>query len=599
MGEEFFGTFGVGTGEGGVASLVHEELLIAVLGCLRVQGEGVLALRLELGIVAEHVPVTALHSLFHLDLAVGHAALDGVHLTGGVADDQGGARIGLCLTDGVEGLCLVGTHGDLRHIDIAVLHGDFRQGLLSHLLTSGGELCHLTDVGRLRGLTASVGVDFGVEDEDVHILTRGKHMVHTTVADVVSPTVATENPHGLLDEVVGTGDNFFCQGSHIASGLLTKCEKCFASGLRGIAIVEGLQPSFSGNFQLVRASGHRCHLSDEVCKLVTLCLLTDEHTKTVLGIVFKQGVCPGRTLAVFVNGVGGGGGRATPDRGTACGVGDEHAIAIELGDDTGIGGLGTACAGARELQIGLEELTALHGLGVGDLGLGGDLFGHIVEHSLLCGLALLRDHLQCVCRTGLYAHGTAHTVQGRDSQGELIQALALASLDGGRPSGLGGGGHLCFAECEGTDGGMGADIGTLVTLDTLALNPDGHRHRYATLFIGRSALAEGAVLEPIDKGRHRQGVATHLCNGLHDVLHHLHQKCLALEGGLFLLVLGSCPGGRHVELHIGLGTQIDGLMVHVNHVLTLFEVGLGGGILHIANGLIKRHDVGQLEEGAL
>ena len=79
LSEQVSGALGELAGQTAVPGFVHQECLIAFLGSLGVQSElaGLLG-----GIEAEQVPVAALHSLLHLGLAVGHAALDGVHFTG-------------------------------------------------------------------------------------------------------------------------------------------------------------------------------------------------------------------------------------------------------------------------------------------------------------------------------------------------------------------------------------------------------------------------------------------------------------------------------------------------------------------------------------
>ena len=56
-------------------------------------------MKLLRGIEAEQVPVTAVNSFLHLSLAVHHATLDGVHLTGSVADDQGRTVVSFSLGD--------------------------------------------------------------------------------------------------------------------------------------------------------------------------------------------------------------------------------------------------------------------------------------------------------------------------------------------------------------------------------------------------------------------------------------------------------------------------------------------------------------------
>jgi hypothetical protein len=44
---------------------------------------------------------------------------------------------------------------------------------------------------------------------------------------------------------------------------------------------------------------------------------------------------------------------------------------------------------------------------------------------------------------------------------------------------------------------------------------------------------------------------------------------------------------------------VDGLVVHVHDVLALLQVGLGGGVLHVLDGVLLGHDLGQGEESGL
>ena len=259
LSEELLGALGEGGGEGGVAGLVHQEFLVAACGGLGIQREGVLALRLIGGVEAEQVPVAALHGLLHLALAVGHAALDGVHLAGSVADNQGGTVILLGLADGGEGLVGVGAHGHLGHVDVAVLHGDLRQALLGHRFARGGKLGHLADVGGLGGLAAGVGVDLGVKDEDVDVFAGGDDVVQTAVADVVGPAVAAEDPHGFLHQVLLQAEDLSGQGAGGAVAVL------LARGLEGLGVgndlallvAENLLAGIAGGKGLQLVGGHQ------------------------------------------------------------------------------------------------------------------------------------------------------------------------------------------------------------------------------------------------------------------------------------------------------------------------------------------------------
>ena len=145
---------------------------------------------------------------------------------------------------------------------------------------------------------------------------------------------------------------------------------------------------------------------------------------------------------------------------------------------------------------------------------------------------------------------------------------------------------------------MGADVGALVALDALLGVPGGDGDGHAALLIGGGAQLELAV-HMVHKGGNGQAVAVHLAHGLQNILDHLHQLGLALEllGGLGVHGVG--PVGGHVDLLIGGGAQVDGLVVHVHDVLALLQVGGLGLLLHVGDGLLLGHDLGQREERGL
>ena len=272
-----------------------------------------------------------------------HAALDGVHLTGGVADHQRGTLVGLGLTDGGQSLVGVGAHGDLSHIDIAVAHGDLSQALLGSGLTGSGELGHSAEVGGLGSLTAGVGVDLGIEDHDVHVLAGSQNVVQTAEADVVSPAVAAEDPDGLLGQELLALQDLAGQlagiaGAAVHNTIFQSGNVSLGSLAVGHAIIQSVQPGLSGSLQLGNGVLHSDELLGLLDQAVTDGLLTEVEAQAVLGVVFKQAVGPGGTTAVLGHGVGRGGGGVAPDGGTAGGVGDIHPLAADLGDETGIAG---------------------------------------------------------------------------------------------------------------------------------------------------------------------------------------------------------------------------------------------------------------------
>ena len=69
-------------------------------------------------------------------------------------------------------------------------------------LTGSRELRNSADRSGLGSLSAGVGVNLGIEDQDVDILAGSDDVVQAAEADVVCPAVAAEDPHGLLGEVI-------------------------------------------------------------------------------------------------------------------------------------------------------------------------------------------------------------------------------------------------------------------------------------------------------------------------------------------------------------------------------------------------------------
>ena len=97
---------------------------------------------------------------------------------------------------------MVGTHCHLGYIDVAISCLHQTEVFLRDSLTSCCKLCDSADRSRLRRLTTSVGVNLGVEYEDVHIFARSEHVVKTAVTDVIRCTVTTDDPLATLREEV-------------------------------------------------------------------------------------------------------------------------------------------------------------------------------------------------------------------------------------------------------------------------------------------------------------------------------------------------------------------------------------------------------------
>ena len=149
-------------------------------------------------------------------------------------------------------------------------------------------------------------------------------MVQATEADVVGPTVAAEDPEGLLGEVSLVGEDRL--GS-VAAALLELGNVGGGSGLGGLGVVDGVDPSRPAALSSSDGPSAAMMSPGSGDQLVLDGLVTDGHAQTVLGIVLEQGVVPRRAVTVLVLAVRSSGSGVAPNGGAAGGVGDEHAVA--------------------------------------------------------------------------------------------------------------------------------------------------------------------------------------------------------------------------------------------------------------------------------
>ena len=122
-----------------------------------------------------------------------------------VSDNQGRTFISFCFCDCFQGLSFVCAHSDLCYINIAVAHSHHAQVFFLGLFAACCEFSDCCSRGGFRGLTAGVGVNFGIEYHYVYVFAGSEYMVKTAVTDIISPTVATEDPMATFYEEL-----FFC-----------------------------------------------------------------------------------------------------------------------------------------------------------------------------------------------------------------------------------------------------------------------------------------------------------------------------------------------------------------------------------------------------
>ncbi|CAB4853453.1 unannotated protein [freshwater metagenome] len=323
----------------------------------------------------------------------------------------------------------------------------------------------------------------------------------------------------------------------------------------------------------------------------------EADAQTELGIVLEQTVGPRRAAPFRILGIGRGGQVATEDAAAASGVGDQHVIAEQLGQQLEVRRLAATRTRAAELEQRFAQLARLHRRGVP--------LGRVCRWSSKeriprnpLSIEVLADRLHVdalalhlalvVCGAGLHAHTTAGAVVGGHLHGELhprhltaaeVLRLQTLRLVGWRV-------HLH------PDRGVRADNGALATVDAQVGLPDRD-------LIGDRALLElGGAGGERSVGRqrtHRQEIAV---TGEHHRGHLLHEI-----GGIAADRRATQIGGRHgggnrhpVQV---LQRFVDCGHVAFHHDIATGAVALLDCALQLAQRIFGGQHAGEAEETGL
>ena len=154
---------------------------------------------------------------------------------------------------------------------------------------------------------------------------------------------------------------------------------------------------------------------------------------------------------------------------------------------------------------------------------------------------------------------------------------------------------------DGTDDGMGADIRAEVALDAVFRNPAREHPRRCRASHRRQSPAGTVPSACVHEGGNRQLVALLGVDRDQDVVDIVDQ-ILSVAGsqlaGLVARRMVFQEAGTSTLTYAG-DAAFDGGVVHVDDLLALLAVGLGGGVLHILDGIIHGDDVGEFKEGGL
>ena len=183
-------------------------------------------------------------------------------------------------------------------------------------------------------------------------------MVETAIADVVGPAIAADDPHALADEVIGEREQLTSCGAGLAVQRAENLPEPRDARALGIDTRLGVLVGLEDVPDEVRADRRR-ELRHEPSGLVVLGVEPEAHAQAELRVVLEEGVVPGRAAARGVHRPRGRGQVGAVDRRAARGVGHDHPVAEELGDELEVWSLTAAVAGERELEERLEHLGTL------------------------------------------------------------------------------------------------------------------------------------------------------------------------------------------------------------------------------------------------
>jgi cation transport ATPase len=114
-----------------------------------------------------------------------------------VSDDQSRTIVGFCLKKRFQGVLVLCSHGNAGYIHVAITHRDQAQIFLGYAFAARRKFGNRTKWSCLGTLSASVGIDLCIQQQDFDITSASEHMIEAAVTDVVSPAVSTDNPYAF------------------------------------------------------------------------------------------------------------------------------------------------------------------------------------------------------------------------------------------------------------------------------------------------------------------------------------------------------------------------------------------------------------------
>ena len=513
-----------------------------------------------------------------------------------VSDDERRSRIRVRFHKSAYSLRVASTERYGSHVHMPVVHGHQTEVLLVGSFAVRSKLRRRAQRCGFGRLAPGVGVDLGVEDQNVEVVTERQDVIETAVADIEGPAVAAEQPDALAHQVVG--DRLETARFEGLDGPQHLAQRGYARALLGDSLLRRLVRRQQIVNEVVTEPG--CERRQQRSGLPDLRIDRQAKAEPELRVVLEKGIRPRRTASVTVLRVGCGRQIATVDRGAAGGVGDEQAVAVELREELDVGRLAAAGACPGELEERLEELRSLD---VQARKRGAVELGQVEEECevrpLDRGVLRLRQHVDglvlrvrlVLAGTDVHAQVAAGAVLGRHLD-RVRHSLVVSPLIVNRLEGTWSTGEGFLAIHLGPDRRVRADERALVALDAELRIPDRDlQGDVAPLPLRgpgrpRAVGGERANRKEIALPGHHHG---------RDPLHEFgrlgrnDRRRLACRGRL----------RRQLDLMQILEREVDCGPVAAHHFVTFLCVALLDRLLDLGDRFLARQDSGEGEEAGL
>ena len=515
-----------------------------------------------------------------------------------VRDNQGRSVEGFGFNHRFDDLRVVRAQSNLSDIDVFGRHGNHAQVFAGQRLTGNREFGGRANRGRFGLLTARVGINAGIHDQNVDILARIQDVVQTAVADIVSPAVAAQRPNGFFNKVIRQAVQRFRRFRIHRSQF--GFQRFDADALFLDFGVVRLRRGQNRVGQI--AADFAFQVFNQLVSVVFLEVDGQTHTQTEFRGVFEQRVRPSRTAAVRVFRVRSGRQVAAVNGRTARCVGNHQTIAEQLCQQFDIRRFTAPGARTGKFKQRTQQLNVfdqfLFNLGPIDV-----RQRHKEVEILLFLFQMRRDrfHIDCF-------FGRIFFVFRRTSARAQRAARAVFRSDLNDPSGIGKvlaferGGfkagrsllQIFVRRDFGADCRVRANHGALAALDTGFGIPNGDVGSDAAFFVLRRRRRPRAVSRPSEIG-HFQFFALAFQNLAGDFLHDFGSR---FGNARQTFEFGRRFVGDFNFVQVS-QRRIYGGEVLVDQRLTFFHIGLFNGFLNRLDGFVAGQNARQREVAGL